>query len=113
MRKGNVAIPPRAMKLPAAKGDQWKGDRLALEPERTCKGTGRCAAACARREWEDAEGDGDGPEAPKTGMLDSHAPRMKKQVKANQHIVTMTPHWRAEMPNLLGDESDWDSGAGS
>ena len=38
----------------------------------------------------------------KTGMLDSQAPRMKKQVIANQHIVAITPHCLFDSWKKLG-----------
>lgn len=37
-----------------------------------------------------------------TGMFASHAPRMKKQVMANQHMVAATPHWGALIRNRSG-----------
>ena len=80
------------MKLPEAKGDQWNGESDELV-ERVPMG--RRAAASPKSEREDEELV-EGPEAPKTGMLDSQAPRIKKQVIANQHIVATTPHWLAD-----------------
>ena len=45
-----------------------------------------------------------GLDAPNTGRLDSQAPRMKKQVMANQHIQARTPHWEGDMWNLRRKE---------
>lgn len=59
-------MPPRAIKFPAANGDQEKGFR------------GKWDVGIVEDE--------------KTGMFDSQAPSVKKHVIANQHIVAMTPH---------------------
>ena len=81
MRKGKMVMPPKAMKFPAAKGDIEKGRK------------GKERARCSKLPWMTmSEFDCDEVGAANTGILDSHAPRMKKQVIENQHMVATTPH---------------------
>ena len=64
-KKGKIVTPPRAMKFPAANGDQWNGERGVFDVSRVRKG--ECLGAKEKSVREDAEGDsvgGAGPAAP-------------------------------------------------
>ena len=56
------------------------------------KRKGKIAMPPRAIKFPDANGDQLNCEAVKTAIFASHPLRVKKQVMANQHIVTMTPH---------------------